>query len=393
MKFTDYMSILLKWKKFLIINLLIVGIITTAISLMLPNKYKATSTFMIPAGKDFGLGGLGGLLSGQSSALDIGTRLLGVTGTNEDMILGFMKSKTVIDKIAKKYNLYEYYGNEDRIYEDLFLSINEDLMFDANEYGFIEASVIHEDSVTASKMVRDFIHLADSMNIYFNLVQSKNFKEFVENRYNQNLQDLKKAEDDYYDFQKKYGAYDIPEQVKALVLASSQLEAQVIQNELLLANLGNSVGKNTPTYKEQQNNLEEIKKQLNKIYQGKNKDDFYLSLKDIPDLQIEYIRKYRELEIQNQTLKFTYPVLEQARMDEQKEIPTIQIIDEAFVPHKKYSPRRSFIVIGVGFFSFIVLMIVILRAEKKSTIEPSNKFEEMEFSFYKKIARKYKISL
>jgi len=100
--FSDYLSIILKWKKFFIIVLLVIGIITAGITLLLPNKYKATTTFMIPASKDFGLGGLGSLLSGQSSALEIGTRLLGVTSTNEDMIMGFMKSKAVIDKIAKK---------------------------------------------------------------------------------------------------------------------------------------------------------------------------------------------------------------------------------------------------------------------------------------------------
>lgn len=393
MKFSDYMSILLKWKKFLIINLFIVGIVTTAISLLLPNKYKATTSFMIPAGKDFGLGGLGSLLSGQSSALDIGTRLLGVTSTNEDMILGFMKSKIVIDKIEKKYNLYEYYGNEDRIYEDLFLSISDDVMFDANEYGFLEASVINEDSVVAAKMVSDFVHLADSLNIYFNLVQARSFKEFVEKRYDQTLTELKKAEDEYNVFQKQHGAYDIPEQVKALITASSQFEAQVIQNELILASLEKKVGKESPNYKDQLHNLNEVKKQLSSIYKGKSKEDFYISLKDIPDLQTDYIRKYRELEIQNQTLKFIYPVLEQARMDEQKQIPTIQIIDETFVPHKKHSPRRSFIVIGAGFFSFITLLMLILRAEKYKKITPSNIFEEMELSFFKKIASIYKINL
>lgn len=38
--FTDYLSVLLKWKKFLIINLLLIGIITTGITFLIPEKFK-----------------------------------------------------------------------------------------------------------------------------------------------------------------------------------------------------------------------------------------------------------------------------------------------------------------------------------------------------------------
>lgn len=395
-KLTDYIYILFKWKNFLISLLFIILLGSVIFALLKPNKYKATASIMLPANKDFGLGGLGGLLSGQSSALEIGTRLLGVTSTNEDMIQGFMKSKSVIDQLTKKYHLYDYYELEgkDRIYENLIDALNDDMIIEPNEYGFINVSVINKDSVTASKMVMDIIHLSDSLNIHFNILQAKNFREFVEKRYTQTLKDLATAEDNYYAFQKKYGVFDIPEQIKLMVESSSKLEAQVIQQELLLASLKQQLGENSPQYIEQKMNLNELRKQINKVYSGKSEDDFFLAIKDLPDLQIKYIRLFRELEIQNKTLEFIYPVVEQARIDEKKNLPTVLVIDKAYVPQKKYSPRRSFIVIGVGFFGFWILFAMILRAEKVLSInEFSNVVEEKEYNFYKKIASIFRIKV
>jgi uncharacterized protein involved in exopolysaccharide biosynthesis len=385
--FSDYLSIILKWKKFFVIVLLVIGIVTAGITLLLPNKYKATTTFMIPASKDFGLGGLSSLLSGQSSALEIGTRLLGVTSTNEDMIMGFMKSKAVIDKIAKKYDLWTYYEVKDSIYEDLFRRFDNDLIIDANEYGFIDVSVINKNPDLASKISADFVKLADSLNVHFNLQQARNFREFVEKRYSETLVSLKTAEENYYQFQKEYGAYDIPEQVKALIEASSQMEAQLVQQELLLTGIQRKLGTISPQYVDQKNQLDELKKQLKKIYNGKSEDDFLISIHKIPELQLKYIRLYRDLEIQNKTLQFVYPIVEQARIDEQKNMPTILVIDKAYVPGKKYSPKRSFIVLGVGFFAFWIVIAMIFRGEKLLAIEsPKNLVEEKERKFYLKLA-------
>jgi len=392
MTFSDYLSILFKWKKFFLIVFILIEIITAGVTLLIPNKYKATTTFMIPAAKDFGLGGLSGLLSGESSALAIGTRLLGVTNTNEDMIIGFLKSKTVIDKIAKKYDLYNYYDVKDSVYEDLVKRFNSDLDFDTDEYGFVEVSVVNKDPEVAAKISRDFVRLADSLNVYFNLVQAKNFREFVEKRYSETLSNLKTAEENYYKFQKKYGVYDIPQQVKALIDASSQLEAQIVQQKLLVAGIKHKLGTHSPQYIDMVNQLNELKAQLRKIYNGKSEDDFLIAIHKIPDLQLKYIRLYRDLEIQNKTLEFIYPIVEQARIDEKKNMPTILVIDRAFVPGKKYSPKRSFIVAGIGFFVFWILIAMILMGERiLNTEEPRNIIEEKEKRFYQKLASIFKV--
>ncbi|MDX1700302.1 MAG: hypothetical protein R3250_06770, partial [Melioribacteraceae bacterium] len=106
---SDYLSVLYKWKNLFLSFMVFISVVSVVYSLLIPNQYRATTTFLIPGSQDMGLGGLSGLLTGESSALDIGTRLLGVTNTNEDMLMGFMMTRPIISKITEKYNLYEYY--------------------------------------------------------------------------------------------------------------------------------------------------------------------------------------------------------------------------------------------------------------------------------------------
>lgn len=391
---SNYLSILYKWKNLFLSIMITVFVFSIVFSLLLPKQYRATATFMIPASKDMGLGGLGGLLSGESSALDIGTRLLGVTNTNEDMLVGFMHSRPIITQIAKKYKLYEYYGIDDFVYEDLFDAFLGDLQIEPNEYGFVDVSVINEDAVMAAQMANDFVHLADSLNIYFNIKQAENYTTFVEKRYFQNLEELEKAENDYYEFQKKYGVFDIPEQIKAMVESTVQLEAQIIQSEILIASVKNQYGENSQQYLEKKFQLEQLKNQLRNVYKGKSEEDFFISIKDIPELQIEYLRRFRELEIQNQTLKYIYPIVEQARIDEKKNMPTLLLINEAAVPQKKYLPKRMFIVLGYVFFTFWIMVGFILRGEKiLSNQMRSNVVEEFEYNFFASIKKKFKIKV
>jgi uncharacterized protein involved in exopolysaccharide biosynthesis len=84
---SDYLYLLFKWKRFLFINLLVVGIITTGIVLLIPNQYKATATVMIPQDNSGGLGGLSSLLGGKTSIAAAGSRLFGVSNTSEDVLL------------------------------------------------------------------------------------------------------------------------------------------------------------------------------------------------------------------------------------------------------------------------------------------------------------------
>ena len=65
------------------------------------------------------------------------------------------------------------------------------------------------------------------------------------------------------------------------------------------------------------------------------------------------VRLLREVEVQGRLLEIMVPQFEQARMEESKNIPTLQIIDEPRIPLNKTKPKRMFIVLAVVFMSTV----------------------------------------
>ena len=95
----------------------------------------------------------------------------------------------------------------------------------------------------------------------------------------------------------------------------------------------------------------------NNIY---NKNNVFPLLSDIPELSIQLYRLKREVEIQNNLFTFLTQQYEEAKIQEAKNTPTIQILDIAVTPQEKYKPMRVLIIVFAGIFSFLFSSIVVL---------------------------------
>ncbi len=393
--FTDYLSILYKWKKFLIINLLIVTIIATVVSFLIPETFKSTSKIILAPQNSMG-GGLGSLL-GDNPAISLGAKLFGVGGTsNEDLILGLLNSRTIVEKVINKFDLYDYYDEKDRNYDKLMKKMAGDLIFEPNEFGMIEVSVINKDPVLSADIANYFVSLVDSMNIELSIRNAKNNRIFVEKRYDKNIKDLRIAEDSLYQFQKKYGIFAVPEQLEIAVKAAAEIEAKLSQREIMLQMLKETNGTGTPQYI---NLLSEVKILRKKVKELKYSDNLssisniLFPFKKMPDIVIEYYRLFREVEIQSKILEFTLPMFEQAKFDEQKSTPTILTIDKAVPAQLKYAPKKSFIILAFIFMALFIHIPLIFRGESILGLkEFNNLIIKKEFNFFKKLVYIYKMN-
>ncbi len=138
-KISDYLYVLYKWRKILIINILIAIVLSTILSFLIPKTYKATSSLILPSDNSMGMGGLSSLFS-DNSALSLGAKLFGVSSTNEDLILGLFNTRVVLEDVIKKYGLADYYGYDNDELDKTIKAFKGDLIFEPNEYGMIEVS-------------------------------------------------------------------------------------------------------------------------------------------------------------------------------------------------------------------------------------------------------------
>ena len=152
----------------------------------------------------------------------------------------------------------------------------------------------------------------------------ENNRIFIEKRYKKNIADLRVAEDSLYFFQKKYGIVAIPEQLEISVKAAAELEAMYTQKQLAAELYKIEYGEDSPIYNSALSQAEIIEKRIKEL---KNKRDLsyptniLYPFSKLPDVAINYYRAYREVEIQTKILEFLLPLYEQAKVDEQKNVP------------------------------------------------------------------------
>ena len=73
----------------------------------------------------------------------------------------------------------------------------------------------------------------------------------------------------------------------------------------------------------------------------------------------------REVEIGQSILQFVLPLYEQAKFEEQKDTPILQIIDYAEAPPKKSFPPRALMTLIINFGIFIILTLYIFFKENE----------------------------
>ncbi len=393
--FSDYLYILYKWKKFLIINLSIILIITTVVAFLLPKEYKSTATIMIPPNEEMGLGGLGSLLGGKSSLAALGAKAFGVSNTSEDVLLGIINSRMALSWVIHKFNLMKYYEIKDNNMDKAIKAFRGDISFDPNEYSMIDFSVINKDPKLSAEIANYLVELVDSLNIKYNIERARNNRIFIEKRYNQNVKDLKRAEDSLYAFQKKYGIVAVPEQLEVTVKAAAEIEALLNQKEMQAYFLQQQFGKNSP---QAQGPLAEVKMLKEKVQELKNSPNLsetsnvLFPFKEMPDIAIHYLRDYSEVKIQQEILEIVMPMYEQAKVEEQKSIPTVMVVDKAVPPELKYSPKKAVLIIEFFLlFSFIFIPVVFWGEKSLSRNEYRNPLQAKESDFFKNVLKFYRM--
>jgi len=390
--FSDYFYILLRWKKYILLSVLLVGIITTGIVFIISPTYKANAVLMIPPENPFSLGSI---LSGKAGGGSLSAKLLGISTSSEDVLLGILNSRKALKSTIDKFSLMSYYGIKDGNYDKALKAFAGDVTFEMNEHAMLEIAVVNKNPVISAAIVNHFVHLLDSLNIKYNIEFAANNRKYIEQRYEKCFRDLSLTEELLREFQKKNGVFSVPQQFEAAIKAAGELEAQLQIKETNLDLARIEFGENAPQTKLFLQERDLIKK---KILELKNSDtisrgsNIFFNFKNAPDLMIEYMRLYRDFEIQQKIMEVVLPLYEQAKAEENKYLPTVSVLDEAKVPELKNSPKRGIIILAFTFMALFVSAASAFRGEKSLHMkEFKNPVLEREHRFYSFIARILKI--
>ena len=354
----DYLVIIVKWKKTLIIVALITAIISyLAIYFLIDKQYDAFAT-IIPV-EENQITGIASLLKNIPSDIT-GANL---NNTEMSMYNTIIYSRGLLEKVIDKFNLvdvYEYDRSDPEYMEKTLKKLSNNIFTEITENNAYEITVRAKTSQNAALMTNYIIKLLNSRIVELKISKSGQNREFLEARVNDIRNNLKVAEDSLMEFQKKSGLLSAEEQLKGIMDAYATLETELITKQIQKDILEHILDKNNPRVKNMEIEVNQFEEKLKNIKKKGQPNSPLLSISSLPQKTIEYYRLYREIEINNAILEFVMPLYEQAKFDEQKDTPILQVVDYAVPPVKKsYPPRTIFTILitfGVLMFSYIIIL-------------------------------------
>jgi capsule polysaccharide export protein KpsE/RkpR len=273
-----------------------------------------------------------------------------------------LNSRRCIDEVILKFNLneeWEFKFHEDAVkhFRDVILEIKKD-----KTAGTMEIGIYDKNPVRAKDIAEFMINQLNKINIELNVLNAKNNKEFIEERYYLVKIDLQKIEDSLKVFQDKNGvAPDI--MVQASTKASIELESQIKSEEVKLEILRKVLSPDQAEIKQHEDLINSLNKQLS-IIENSSYEEGKLNLKGVPDVVMNFLRLKRDVEIQNKIMTTLIPLLEQAKIEEKRNTPTVLILDQPQIPQKKTKPKRMTLTSVVMFVTFFLVYIYFILLTK-----------------------------
>lgn len=347
---------LLKWWKFLVINTLILTVLTAIIVFLLPKWYRGTASILPP--KDQGLmnifGGTSSVLKGLGALPKLG-------GLNQNSIsynyFAILKSRSVMEAVVDHFHLFQVYGINDTSMESAVKQLRGNVTFEEQDDDFITIEVLDKDPNRAAAMANYFVEILNQKSIALATQEARGNREFIERRIVLLKDSLAVAEEALKNYQERSGVMVTPEQ-SSTIAAIAELYGLKARKEIELAVMQRTVSEDNELLLQAQMELDQIQKKL----------------ATFPQVGLQTYRLYRDVVTNQKMLEFLLPLYEQARVNEQKDVPVLLVLDKAVPPERKVRPQRVLIILSVGGVSFLffvglsILMQGLLDRERESSV-------------------------
>ncbi|MBZ5689383.1 MAG: lipopolysaccharide biosynthesis protein [Acidobacteriia bacterium] len=334
-------------------------IVSTIIAFIIPKSYESTTRLMPPDSQSgsgmammAALAGGGGGIGLSSLAGD----LLGMKSSGA-LFVDILGGRTVQDRLIDRFDLRKVY--HDRYWEDArkdlakYTNISED-----RKSGVITITIADHDPHRAAQLAQAYVEELDRLVAQVSTSSARRERIFIEER----LQTVRKGMDDasrqFSEYASKNTTIDLTSQAKATVEAAARLEGELIAAQSELEGLEQIYAKGHVRVRSMQARVDELRSQLHKIggessdppadkslSPYKSSDQEFPSIRQLPLLGVKWADLYRETKVQETVYELLTRQYELAKIQEAKEIPTVKVLDAAYVPEKKSFPKRRVIVI------------------------------------------------
>jgi uncharacterized protein involved in exopolysaccharide biosynthesis len=345
--------------------------ISVVIALLLPNRYESSVRIMPPDS----MGNTGGMLAalagkGNPEIAAMAGSLLGMKGSGA-LYVDLFRSRTVQESVIDRLNLQNVYWlrykQDARKKLDNVTEVSED-----RKSGVITLKVQDHSPQRAHDIAQAYVEELNRVVSQVSTSSARRERMFIEQRLVSVKSDLGVAERQFSEFASKNTALDIKEQAKAMVESAAALQGQLIAAQSQLQSLEQIYTENNIRVRALRAQVDELKRQLQNVRgsdstlanDATHSDEIYPPIRKLPLLGVEWADLYRRVKIQETVYELLNQQYEMARIQEAKEIPTVNVVDPADVPEKKSWPPRMLIVLLLTTLSLVVAVTAVIGANR-----------------------------
>ncbi len=384
----DYVIVLHKHRKTIVRNVVVVALAIALISFVLPKTYTAVTT-ILPPDEAQPVDLFEALYHSPLSNL-----ILNETKTNSDLYVEILKSRSVLDLVLSRE--FQYPKNSKKAEQKTLLQIFHlkslekgrkkllsKMAVKASQEGIITLTVELNNRYLAADVANALVEALDKVNKQKISSRAKNSRIYIENQLKITEEKLKAASADLVKFQERYKAVSLEEQTKAAIEKAAELKGKILAKNVELGVVLQTM-KPTNVYVVQlKKEIEELERQYNYLQYGKGQSDikdqkeFYIPFANIPEVGLELANLMREVKIQETVWELLNQQYYQAKIQEARDTPTVQVLDEAIPPEISTRPKRKLLVLVGSFLALIFSMFWAFVAEYLTRLkEQSDRYHQ-----------------
>ena len=366
----DLIFLLTRRKRTIISITAVVALLAVCASLLLPESYRANTTLMPPQQAQSGASAMLSQLSGV-----VGLGGVGGLKNSNDVYIGMLQSRTVVDRLIEKFNLKKVYGttSQEQARQRLFGSTTVKLGKD----GLISIEVVDTDKKLVAPLANAYVAELGQLTKVLAISEASQRRVFYERQLEQAKDNLAKAEASLKGGLESRGVISVDVESQALLETVGRLRAQISAKEIELNSMTAFVTPNNPQFKRVEEQLASLRAELGKLENGRG------TTNTAPDSTatgasrngFENIKLLRDLKYYQMLYEILAKQYEAARLEEAKDPTVIQVLDPAIEPERKFKPQRALIVVVSTMLALIAAIGWVLASEayRKSLLPQSGK--------------------
>jgi capsule polysaccharide export protein KpsE/RkpR len=325
--------------------------------------------------------------SGSSSGSNLGDVASDLLGGKSEGALAveMLHGRTVGDALIERFDLRRVYGVKYMADARVSLANHTEIAEDKKS-GIVVVMVQDHDPRRAAQMTQAYVEAVNDLLAAVSTSSARRERIFIEARLKTVKQALDTAEQQFSDYASKNTAIDIPEQGKAMFEAEAILQGQLIAAESELQGLSQIYADSNVRVRSARARVAELRKQLQKMGGDDasltsdrklppgdgGSNEMYPSIRKLPLLGVQWAELYREAKIEETVYELLIGQYELAKIQEAKEVPSVQVFDVGEVPERKSGPPRLLIMTIGGIFSFVMVVVWILGLAMWQQVDPDD---------------------